>query len=76
MKIVLCKFCGQPVNRYTLPTGCKSVKHFHDECLIENCIKAIKKKKTCKNDATLKLADNYGYTKAEILEVAEYMKGR
>lgn len=67
-KTVLCRFCHNPVVPYFAGDRmCR--KHYHEECLIEKGIEAIKRGEKIKNSEILRIVSNKGISKAELLEI-------
>lgn len=65
-----CKFCGEEVKPFI--DNRLHRHHWHEECLINKCIEAIKNGETfSKKSKILRFASNKGFTKADILEIAK-----
>lgn len=65
-----CKFCGEEVRPFF--DNRMHRYHWHEECLIDKCIEAIKNGEPFgKKSKILSFACNKGYTKADILEIME-----
>lgn len=63
-----CKFCGEEVKPFI--DNRLHRHHYHEECLIDKCIEAIKNGEPFTHNTKIaKFALNKGYTKAEILEI-------
>lgn len=68
-----CKFCGKEVKPFFDADDRPHRYHWHEECLINECIRAIKNgEKTY--GGVLKFASNKGFNKSEILEIMEEQK--
>lgn len=66
---VLCKFCGENV----LPeyiNGRFHRCHYHQECLINQGIKAMQNGEIFGKSKTLKIVTNKGFTKRELIDIA------
>jgi predicted nucleic acid-binding Zn ribbon protein len=68
-KPILCKICGKNVEPYFSGDRiCR--KRYHEECIIEESIKAMNKgEKFNKTSKILRVANNQGITKSELLEI-------
>lgn len=67
-KVVNCKFCGKPVEpHFTSRRMCR--KHYHDECVINECIEAIKRGERYDNNGVCGFAKSKGFLKSEIVEI-------
>lgn len=64
-----CKFCGEEVKPFVINNRLRR-RRWHEECLINKCIEAIKNGEPFNsNSKILGFANNKGYTKSEILEI-------
>ena len=70
-KPTLCRICGKAVPPITSLTGRRASRHYHEECIIDEAYKAILEGYTMKNNAALRRAKNYEYTRAEILAIKQ-----
>lgn len=63
-----CKFCGEEVKPFF--DNRMHRYHWHEECLIDKCIEAIKNGEPFGDKSKiLKFASNKGYTKADVIEI-------
>ena len=70
-KPTLCRICGKVVPPIYTLTGRMASRHYHEECIIDEAYKAILDGYTMKNNAALRRAKNYEYTRAEILAIKQ-----
>lgn len=69
-KIVNCKFCNKPVEPHFTEKGNRMCrKHYHDECVIDECIKAIKRGDKYDNNGICGFAKSKGFLKSEIIKI-------
>jgi hypothetical protein len=69
-KVVNCKFCGEPVAPHFTEKGNRMCrKHYHDECVINECIKVIKRGERYDNNGICGYAKSKGFLKSEILKI-------
>ncbi len=67
----LCRVCGKVVEPTYSLSGRMSSRHYHEECIIDEAIKAVQDGCRIKGNKALQRAKNRNITKAEIIEIMQ-----
>lgn len=67
----ICRICGKVVEPICSITGRMATRHYHEECIIDEAIKAVIDGYTMEGSAALRRAKNYEYTRSDILAIMQ-----
>ena len=67
----LCRICGKAVEPIHLSSGRMASRHYHDECLVDEAIKAVMDGYTMDGHPALKRMKNREITRTDILEIMQ-----
>lgn len=70
-KPTLCRICGKVVPPIYTLTGRMASRHYHEECIIDEAIKAVIDGYTMEDNAALRRAKNNEFTRSDILAIMQ-----